>query len=409
MGELKLSLIDSDKLQMVVSQINASNLSELKHQFFSIGDGDYYITQSESPEIVKQYDTNGDKTVEMWEVMEGINQQQRWEIESRSGFRKLWENIIGKHEKPIFSEQEIRVTKEVYMLAKDLDRENEEIFTRQIDNYPEAFDFYFNCAARSRHNIGKLKTCDGEFFQFLGKGTAQNRKNQTAEHAAIMAGEWPITTEISTPGAVYQLYCASHPGKQFYIHPGFLSWLYEKSIKENQLLIIAKELHFMRELYDGQIKIDYDDLVENYMVVLGYKGLDQFSLDYIQSNDIPIAHVDLFISKSSEDKLNRGIYIRDFRNIIAAIKLRAIAERFNLGGNYPLFLILYGCNHYDGLGQELLRDETELRNRYLSFLSALPEINPETEPDFNRTFVASPCGKTNQLELENIWPKASGD
>jgi len=393
---------------MVVSQISARNLSELKRQFFSIGDGDFYITQSESPEIVRQYDTDDDKTVEMWEVMQGINRQQRREIESKSGFWKLWEKIIGKQENPIFSEQEIRFTKEVYRLAKDLDHENEEIFTRQIDNYPEAFDFYYHCAARS-HNIGKLKTCDTEYFQFLGKGTTQNLKNQRAEHAAIMAGEWPITTEISTPGAIYQLFCASHPDKQFYIPPEFLSWLYERSIKKNQLFIIAKEHHLVRESYDGGVKIDYEDLVENYMLALGYKGLDQFSQDYIRSRDIMIAHVDLFISERSGDKLDRGIYIRDFRDIIAAIKLRAIAERFNLGGNYPLFLILYGCNHYDGLGQELLRDETDLRNRYLSFLSALPEINPETEPDFNRAFVASPCGKTNQLELENIWPKASGD
>jgi len=51
---------------MVVSQITARNLPELRKQFFNIGDGDFYITQSESPEIVRQYDMDGDNTVEIW-------------------------------------------------------------------------------------------------------------------------------------------------------------------------------------------------------------------------------------------------------------------------------------------------------------------------------------------------------
>lgn len=105
---------------MVISQINAKNMAELKRKFFSIGDGDFYITQSESPEIVRQYDTDGDKTVEMWEIMEGINQLQRREIESRSWFRKAWDEFNEIKETPIFSEREIKVTKEVYNLAKGI-------------------------------------------------------------------------------------------------------------------------------------------------------------------------------------------------------------------------------------------------------------------------------------------------
>ena len=90
---------------MAISQINANNLSELKRQFFSIGDGDFYITQSESPEIVRQYDMDGDKTVELWEVMEGINRQRRQELESRPCYCKAWDGFNEKTEAPVFSDR----------------------------------------------------------------------------------------------------------------------------------------------------------------------------------------------------------------------------------------------------------------------------------------------------------------
>ena len=399
---------------MVVSQINASNLSELKRQFFNIGDGDFYITQSESPELVKQYDTDGDNTVELWEIMEGINRQRRQEIESRPWYRKLWDGFNEKKEAPVFSDREIKVTKEVYRLAKgafpgekelDLDFEAENVFSEVTENFDQAFTFLFDCVRGKDIKRDDLIDCLSDYTADLAQKIKSRIGNVRADDREVKAGKWPITMDIRGLWGDYHVYCAQHfDVPQLFLHPEYLDSLYAKALKEDKRLIVVPE----RVILTGEEECEtYSEIAKNYLLEMGPEQLDPASRGFIWNNDITVVNVDWAITDQAYEKLQRNIYRTEFRNIAAALKLKQAEREIAESGQYAVFLVVYGCMHYDGMVEELSRDEASLRQRYLSFLSAVPFISRETEPNFNSYFMATPCGNSHIFELENIWPENS--
>jgi hypothetical protein len=203
----------------------------------------------------------------------------------------------------------------------------------------------------------------------------------------------------------YQVYCTQHAGGELFIDPAFLAFNYNRALKEGKKMIVVPERSVVREGNSHS----YSWVENNYLLEIAPPGINPPSWDYIWSEDIPVAHIDLFVDIKTKEKFNRQIYRGDFRNVMAALKLKQLAREISEVGQYPVFLVIYGCAHYEGLVQELSQDEASTRNKYLSFLSAMPFVNRETEPDFNRYFVASPCGKTYHSELENIWPETIGN
>jgi hypothetical protein len=404
-----------EKYSMVISQISAKNLPELKRQFFSVGDGDFYITQSESPEIVRQYDIDGDKTVELWEVMEGINRQRRQEIESRPWYRKVWDEFNEVKETPVFSKREIMVTKEVYRLAKgafpgekelDLDFEAENVFSEVTENFDQAFTFLFDCVKEKDFKRDILISCLSDYTADLAQKIKSRIGNLRADDREVKAGKWPIAMEIRGLWGDYHVYCTQHFGGELFVDTAYINYVYDRALKEGKKLIFVPERTIVREDKDSHSFLWVKD---NYLLEIAPPGIHPPIWEFIWSNDIPVAHVDLLVDMQTKGKLDRQIYRADFRNIIAALKLKQLAREISETGQYPVFLVVYGCGHYEGLVQELAQDEASTRAKYLSFLSAMPFINSGTEPDFNRYFVAFPCGKTYHSELENIWPERSGD
>jgi len=399
---------------MVVSQITARNLPELRKQYFDIGDGDFYITQSESPEIVRQYDIDGDKTVELWEVMEEINRQRRQELESRPWYRKAWDEFNEIKEKPVFSQREIMVTKEVYKLAKGafnfpgekelyLDFEAEEAFSQITENFNEAFSFLFDCVNGKDIKRDIMFSCLSDHTADLAQKMKSRLENVRADDKEVKAGKWPITMEIRGLWGDYHIYCTQHASGVLFVDPAYIAFTYDRALKEGKKMIVVPERSVVREGNSHS----YSWVENNYLLEIAPPGINPPSWDFIWSKDIPVAHIDLFVDMKTKEKFDRQIYRGDFRNVMAALKLKQLAREIGEVGQYPVFLVIYGCAHYEGLVQELSQDEVSTRNKYLSFLSAMSFVNRETEPDFNRYFVAFPCGKTYQSELENIWPENS--
>ena len=402
---------------MAIPQIKANSLPELKRQFFSIGDGDLYITQSESPAIVKQYDTDGDNIVELWEVMEGINRQRRQELESQPWYRKAWDEFNEIKETPVFSEQEIRITKEVYNLAKgnfhfpdeagmDLDFEAERVFSEMTENFDDAFSFLFNCVSGKDLKKDILIGCLSGYNVDLAQKIKSRIENIRADDKEIKSGKWPIVMDVRGLWGDYHVYCTQHFGGELFLDPAYLTFAYQRTLKDGKRLIIVPERDIVRDEEDRR---DYSWVEENYLLEIAPLGINPPSWDFIWSNDIPVAHVDLFVDVKTQERFSRQIYRANFRNEVAALKLKQLAREISESGQFPVFLIIYGCGHYEGLVDELSKNEASSRDRYLSFLSALPFINRETEPDFNRYFVAHPCGKSYHSELENIWPEGNAD